>query len=235
VPCIGRSQALALLAAGVAATVLNGLGGILILDLPDVDASGAEIRQYAAAHHGRLIAASIAWGLGTTATLMFVVALRRLLLSVRDAESVLTSMGAAGGLAVVAFLYVSFGLLATLAFRAPTDASTARMLLDIMFVLLAFAGFPTALWCFFVSVQMLKDGVGRAWVSWLGLFSAAVHLVAAAALAESGFLSPSGPFAFIAPLAISAWIAAITLVAAGLVYNGPLAWTLRRAFVDRRL
>jgi hypothetical protein len=208
-------------AAGVATTVFNSLGAVLIVDLPRTDAAPAEVAAYLAGSRGTVLVACYAWGLGTSAMLVFAAGLHAMC---RERGNDLYGTPALVAATILSgFMFLGFGLLAALAFRQPADADTVRFLNSTVFVLLGYAGFPAAAWCALVTVSMSKLGIGRQWVGWLGSVSAILHLVAAGALAGSGLLSPSGPVAYISPAAISAWIAALTLVAWADGRNGRVA------------
>ena len=200
-------------AAGGLATALGALGAVLLLRLPGVDESPEQVHVFVTGHRTLLLAAACCWGLAATATAAFCVGLSQLVRSGPAEPRLAAHIGLAGGMALVAMEFVGWGFLLPLAYR-PVDAATSRLMADTVFLLLAFAGFPAALWTIAASWSLRRnDQIGR-WLEWLGYFSAIAHIEAGFALNDSGPFSPSGFGAYLAPVLISAWIALVTLAVA---------------------
>lgn len=232
-PVLPREVALATFTAGLVTTVLAGVGGLLLVDLPGTDAPGSALADYSADNRTRILLATVIWGCAATALGAFAAGVRYAS-HIRSAN-LMNDIGLVSALALVAIQLIGWGLLLPLAFREQ-PADTARLLGDLVFLMLGFAGVPAALWTVAASHGLARASLIRHWVVVLGYFSAASHLQAAAALASDGPFSPSGPGAYIAPVFVSVWIAVVTAALAASLWKWPgLLAPARGLLVPRRL
>jgi hypothetical protein len=104
----------------------------------------------------------------------------------------LANVGFAGGVAASAIVVVAAGMLAVLAFRPDTTPPVARALYDANGLLIAFAGFPTAVLLLASSIAALHGGALPRWLGWFGLLATAAQLLGAASFQQSGWFRPQG-------------------------------------------
>jgi hypothetical protein len=205
-----RSAAALTTSAGVLAVALAGAGAVLLLDLPRVDATAIDVQEFARESRTRILVAGYVWGVAVMAMLCFAAGLHAVLR--KRSSGVANDAAFAAAVALAALQFVGWGLLLALAYR-PLEAEAAHLLNDLVYLLLAYAGFPAALWTAGASWALWRSRLVRPWVAWLGVASALIHLEAAGALASGGQFSPSGFGAYLAPALISAWMGAVAVAA----------------------
>ena len=153
--------------------------------------------------------ACVAW---SGAFLVFVAALQQALRARQDETiTLLAGVGFAGGVVNAAVIVLCMFFLALAAFRE-RDPALLSVALDGSFLANSFTGYATA-----VCVGGFLPALRRSgFPSWLGVLGVAVgmhHLASAAALAPTGFWSPSGPISSTAPLGMTLWVGCVSLLA----------------------
>ena len=193
--------------------VLVSVGGILGVLSPPLDMPAAQADPAAFAEHyednrtGLLVLAYLN-ALSMAGIAAVFVALHRRL---RGTEPILGGTGLAAGVLTLAMTINGFVFFAAVAYRG-VDAGAARDATDLgwMFINLA-AGPPAAVSVGAFTWALVRSGQAAPWLAFVGAPVAAAHLVVAAAVADEGFLSPTGGIAYLVPCLGFAWVACASL------------------------
>ena len=117
--------------------------------------------------------------------------LRALFRGAGERTEALATLGLVGG---IVWVTLGFGILLfalARAFRPVHDPALARALADLGALVENLSGFPTAVNMGAFGAALLLTRLLPRWVAWFAVVIALVHLVSAAAYAQSGMLSPS--------------------------------------------
>lgn len=196
-----------------AAVVGLMVASLTALPLESVGATGAQLAAVYAKNRSAILVSlylgCLAW---SGAFLVYVAALHQALRARQDElTALLAGVGLAGGIvnAAVIVLSVFFGALA--AFRSG-DLQTLSLLHDGGLLANSFTGFGTAVCVGGFSPALRRSGF-PSWLVVLGVAVGLHHLASAAALAPTGFWSPSGPISSTAPLGMTLWVGCVSLLA----------------------
>lgn len=145
---------------GVLGILIPTIGLIVypIWSFPGTRTSGADIASWAAAHHGRLVVTMLFYTIGVTLWLAFGAALWSYLRDHLPAGSTLATGFGAGLIGFVTLLLAGFTAFDLLLYRLPAG-STATLLYDLAFGLLAMSGMPTALSLASFGVAVYRQGI----------------------------------------------------------------------------
>jgi hypothetical protein len=196
-------------AAALSVGALYGLGVVAgsLVAMPGADASSAAVLRFSAAHRDGLLVAVVLNGIAWCALMPAVFVGLRVLVwpDGRTAATVaLVAAGVESALIGVALLFGGLG-----AYAAPAvSPSAAKLLSDGFAVATVASAWPTLPCALGAAVALRRTAVLPRSLPVGGVLVAAVHAVAAVAVARSGAFSPSG-IALAAPPAFAIWLAMI--------------------------
>ena len=174
---------------GVLGIVIPAIGLVVypIWSFPGTQASGTDIASWAAAHHGRLVVTMLFYTIGVTVWLAFGAALWSYLRDRLPAASTFPTGFGAGLIGYVTLLLAGFTAFDLLLYRLP-GGSTATLLYDLTFGLLAMSGMPTAMSLTFFAVAVYRRRMLPRFTAHLAVATAAAHV-----LLLVGFIAHDGP------------------------------------------
>lgn len=200
-------------AAGILGVILLVAGQALVLNAPTIDSSASEIRTWSADNSSLVFTAVFLLMAGFTIQLVFWVGLRESLRGSNPSTELLSTAGLFGAALVTAVSLAGFASSGVLAFDASRIGDdSARLLNDLTFVSVNASSIATALALGAFAVAILRGRAMPAWLGWAAGITAVVHLVAGAAFARSGFLSPQGIGIYVAPVLYYAWVVVASVI-----------------------
>ncbi len=200
-------------AAGIAGVVLALAGQVLVLDAPTIEKPPAEIRAWAVDNRGMALTAVYLLVVGFTVQLAFWVGVWQRLRRFEGGDGQIAVTGFAGAVLLTALLVAAFGFSAEAAYRGSGMSDEAgRMLNDLVFISANLSDIATALALAAFGLVIVRDGGLPSWLGWAGLALAALHLVAGAAFAHEGLLSPQGIGIFVAPILFYTWVVVASVI-----------------------
>lgn len=197
--------------AGITSVVLAVVGFVLISNAPGTDAAGARLTSYYAANRVQLLVLIYLFGLSFGLILCFLTGLWSILRRGGEEAETLATLGLAG---VVVWVTLGFGILLfalAAVFRAVHDPALARTLADISALAANLSGYPTAVNMIAFGVAILLTGLLPRWAAWFAFLVAGVHLISAAAYAQSGLMSPTYMPGLVAPVLYYIWVIAVSV------------------------
>jgi hypothetical protein len=190
-------------------------------NVPGTTASGADVAGYLSQHRSGFLAALSIYALGMGLFLIFAAGLWAWMRQ-HGATGSWAAVFALGSASLATLVYAGFVPMLVLAYRAhDVSPTTAKILYDVCFGLLALSGIPTAV-ALGAFTQIVLGGrmLPRA-TAWMAAFAAAAHLVIAASfLPSSGFFSLEGGVIVAIPVTLFAWL---------IVTSTALVWRARQA------
>jgi hypothetical protein len=191
---------------GLFSVLVLVVGQSLVLSAPTIEKPGTEVQAWLSDHRTQSLTAGYLLGLGFAINLVFLAGVRDRLRKAEGGTGLVSNAGFAGAVSLVTLLLVAFAFAAEAAYRADSaSADTTRTLNDLTFITLSFSDLATAVAIGAYSLVMIRTGAFSVWLGWLGVLTAVVHVVAAAAFANSGFFSPQGVGIYVAPPLYYAW------------------------------
>ena len=167
--------------AGVLFVALMVVGGFLVSDVPNADASGQEIADYLADgdRHTRNIVGAYLWIVGALAFLWFLTRLRSVLRNAEGGTGALSNLAFGAGVAFSAVWMVSAAAYAAVPFAievadAPvSEPDLVRVLPSLGgLLLLVGGGFAGLLLLLAASAVIFRTGVLPRWLAWLAIVGA---------------------------------------------------------------
>jgi len=174
--------------------------------MPSTSASGAHVAAYILDHQTAFRAVVLLDSIGVTLWMVFGGAVWLRLRRAAGADTLATSLfGVAFG-AMVTLLMTGFTVAFVLAYRPP-DPTTARVLYDLTFAMLAMSGMPAAIaLTAYAGVAFTNSHLPRR-TGHLAAVAAAAHVLLLASLViPRGVLSLEGPSITVVPALLFAWI-----------------------------
>lgn len=174
--------------------------------MPSTSTSSAHVAAYVLHHQAGLRAVLVLDMIGVTLWMVFGGAVWLRLRRAARADTLATSLfGVAFG-AMVTLLMTGFTVAFVLAYRLP-DPTTARVLYDLAFALLATSGMPAAIaLTAYAAVALTNSHLPRPTGHFAAIAAAAHVLLLATVVIPRGVLSLEGPSITIAPALLFAWI-----------------------------
>lgn len=199
-------------AAGIVALACFVAETVLLRHTPSTEQPTSDITAWFSDHRAVALTATYLLGLGATFLLVFVGGLRQRLRQDDDLDAA-AGIAFAGGIGLSLTMLLAAAALAVLAFRPDTDSGVARALYDANGLLVVFALFPAAALVAASSVVALRRGVLPRWLGWAGLVVAALALVGAASVQQSGWFMPQADIGAlpIASAAFMLWLLATSI------------------------
>lgn len=179
---------------------------IPIWRMPSTSASGAQVAVYVVQHQAAFRAVVALDTVGVTLWMVFGGAVWLRLRRASGADTLATSLfGIAFG-AMLTLLMAGFTVAFVLAYRLP-DPTTARVLYDLAFALLAMSGMPAVIALTAYAAAALTNTHLPRRTGQLAAVAAAVHVLLLASLVTPrGVLSLEGPSITVVPAFLFAWI-----------------------------
>ncbi len=171
---------------------------------PNVNDSGAKIAAFATDHRTALLVSAYLTGVAAFFLLWFVGSLVTRIRDGGERRISVVALGGGLGVAVVAFGAVAIQLAIAYSVAEQGDNGVTRGLFTVMW--LAPFGFPIAALSGAVAVASLRSQFLPRWYGMASGVAAVWFLVAQAALAKHGFMSPTGAASWIAFLAFLVWL-----------------------------
>lgn len=170
---------------------------------------GAELLDFLDDHGSLVIAFAALSSLVSALTVGWLVGLRAVLIERSRRWLILDAALIVGVFGFVTAL-VAYPILAALAYTGPDETTMA--LPDVAFAVLNLGTGPaTAISVAAFTFAIRGSDLGSRVLIALGIVVVAAHLVIALAFAGSGFLSPSGSIAWLAPFLYYLWVAAVSV------------------------
>lgn len=193
--------------------MLPGIGVAAFYPQPTL-AEPTSLVAYLAAHRTALLASSYLAALGWSGVLCVFAGGLWAILSRAEGGSGVWSIVAFGAcIATAVAIGVAITFWGVVIFRAPAiDASLASVLYDAGAFANLMTAFPNAVYTLAAAIVIRRTSVLPQWVGHGALAVAAVHLGSAACLARVGPFGPWGVLPSLAPLAHTAWLAAVAWV-----------------------
>ena len=197
------------LATGMVAAVL-GLGVAVVLgDAPAADATGETLLAWATARREAVLASTPVWTVSVAAIYAFSLSVGADLLARASSpmERTLVVLGAVSSLLTFGISLIGFLFLTALAYQAPNlSAESAHGLGALSLLSVNLTGIPTALTLLPWGWGMYRNRLASPALIGFGVAVACLHVVSACAFASSGWLSPSGIGARVAPPLYYVWV-----------------------------
>jgi hypothetical protein len=199
--------------AGIAGFLIPAASNAIIpiWRMPSTSASGSQVAAYVLDHHATFRAVLVLDTIGVTLWMVFGGAVWLRLRRASGTDTLATSLFGIAFAAMVTLLMTGFTIAFVLAYRAP-DPTTARVLYDLAFALLAMSGMPaaTALTAY-AAVALTNTHLPRR-TGHLAAIAAAAHVFLIVSLVTpSGLLSLEGPSITVVPAFLFAWILSTAL------------------------
>lgn len=197
--------------AGITSVVLAVIGFVLISNAPGTDATGGRLATYYAANRIQLLVLVYLFGLSFGLILCFLTGLWSILRRASDEVDTLATVGLAG---VIVWVTLGFGILLfplASVFRAAVNPTFARTLADLSALTENLSGYPTAVNMIAFGAAILLTGYLPRWTAWFAFLVAGVHLISAAAYAQSGLMSPTYMPGLVAPVLYYIWVIAVSV------------------------
>jgi hypothetical protein len=174
---------------------------------PDSNDPAAKIAAYFTQHRDAALTQQFLFGLALAATGVFIAGVVLMMWRVEETR-LLGVIAAVGGAAAGGAAIVSTGLVMTLAYRPPVgDPGLMRTMLDAGYITLNTTGFVFALFIGAAALAASRAHVFPAWTAPVGLVTAALQLLGAAALVRGdGGMSPQGWVPILALLSFAVWV-----------------------------
>jgi hypothetical protein len=193
---------------GVAAPAA-GLAVLPIWRFPGTGSSGAQIRDFVAAHQHALQVVMLLNTIGVSLWLVFgAAAWLRVRPARGPADNLLSMCFGCGLIGLVTLVMTGFTAFFVLLYRVPS-AGEARLLYDLTFGLLAMSGLPTALALGAYAAAAFRATTLPRFTAHLAAVAAAAHLVLLFSfVVPAGFFSLEGQVITAVPALLFAWILA---------------------------
>jgi hypothetical protein len=184
---------------------------IPIWQFPGTSASGTRVAGFVTQHQDALRGVAVLDTLGVTLWMVFGAAVWIRLRRSSGVDTLATTVfGVAFG-GMVVLLWTGFTVFFVLVYRLP-DPTTARVLYDLTFALLAMSGMPTAIALTAYAAVVLPSTHLPRHTAGLAIFTAAAHVLLLLSLVTPhGPLSLEGPLITVMPGLLFAWILTVAL------------------------
>ena len=194
--------------AGVAGFLIPMASNVIIpiWRMPSTSAPGSKVASYVIEHQAAFRAVLVFDTVGVTLWMVFGGAVWLRLRRASGADTLATSLFGVAFAAMVTLLMTGFTVAFVLAYRPP-DPTTARVLYDLAFALLAMSGMPAVVaLTAYAAVALTNRHLPRR-TGQLAVTAAAVHVLLLASLVTPrGVLSLEGPSITVVPAFLFAWI-----------------------------
>ena len=180
-----------LVVVGLLGIIVAFVGQLLIGGSPGDDGSPAAVRSWFMDHRALALTAAYMAAFGLTLHLLLIGALRDRLRGATGTALSLADLVLPATILWLGSVMIGIGSLTVLAYRADgMSDEAARLLNDGGYLAFGAAGFGTALALGCVAVVVLRTKILPSWFGWTSAAVGTLHLVAAAAFAESGAATP---------------------------------------------
>lgn len=197
-------------ATGIVFVVLFVLAYIIYGDQPQVGSSADEVVAFFDGDRGRVITASIIFGVAVMFLLWFVAALASTLREAGQGGwgAATIASGATLGAVMYVLILFSVGLAYSIAGTGETGVTTA--LNEIVWACVVMISFPAALLTFAAAIGLRRAGIISDGLAWIGVAAAVIVLLGGTTWATDGFWAPDGVYSrFVSPIVALAWTAVI--------------------------
>jgi len=203
-------------ATGIVFVVLFIVAYIIYGDQAKVGASTDELASFYVDDRGRVLTASVIFGVAIIFFLWFAAAVASTLRDAGQGGWAGATIASSTAVAGVFFVLITLGAGLAYSIAGPTGSEDViRALNDLSWAVVVMTSFPATLLILASSIGLWRAGIITAGLGWAGLAGAIIVLLGGTTWADDGFWAPDGAYSrFITPIVFLAWIAIVS----GLLY-----------------
>lgn len=193
-------------ATGIGFVALFVVAFIVFGDQPGVGASADKIVSFYDGDRGRVLTATVIFGVATLFFLWFAGALANALREAGEGRLAATTIGSGAVIAGIFLVLMGIGSALAHSVAGSGDTGVIQALSDTLWAFNVIVSFPAAAFVAAATVGLWRTRLVPDWFGWAGIAAAIVVLLGGTTWASDGFWAPDGGFTILTMIVALAWI-----------------------------